>query len=145
MPSLLIGIAAASGALFAGGALYVTVVEHPARLACGPPMALAQFRKSYPRGAALQGSLAVVGGLAGAGAWLAGAAGGWALAGLVLFLVVPFTLVVIMPTNRRLLDPALGPDLPETRQLLARWGLLHLARTAASLCALALMLRLLVS
>ena len=54
-------IATGAATLFAGGALYVSLVEHPARLATGPPMAVAQFRASYPRGAKLQGGLAALG------------------------------------------------------------------------------------
>lgn len=134
--------ATAACALFAGGALYASLVEHPARLACGPPMALAQFRTSYPRGTRLQAPLAVVGCLSAAGAWLAGEPVAWLVAGVLLGLVVPFTVVAIMPTNRRLLDPALAPDVPETHRLLRRWGHLHLVRTGLGLGALILMLRL---
>ena len=136
-------IATAAAGLFAGAALYVSLVEHPARVGCGPPMAVAQFRLSYPRGAALQAPVAVVGGLAGVGAWLAGAPPGWLGAGVLLGLVVPYTLVAIMPTNRRLLDRALEPDTPEAERLLRRWGFMHLARTALSLLAFGWMLRLL--
>ena len=136
-------IASAAAFLFAGGALYVSLVEHPARVACGPPMAVAQFRTSYPRGARLQGGLAVLGGLAGLLAWLAGAPFPWLGAGTLLASVVPYTLVVIMPTNRRLLDRALAPDLPEVRLLLRRWGALHAVRTAVGLAAAAAMAHLL--
>lgn len=145
MTGALAWIATAACALFAGGALYASLVEHPARLACGPPMAVAQFRTSYPRGARLQAPLAVVGFLAAAGAWAHEAPGAWLLAGVLLGLAVPFTLVAILPTNRRLLDPALAPDAPEAQRLLRRWGHLHLVRTALSLVALALMLRLLIA
>jgi hypothetical protein len=141
----LAGIATAATALFAGAALYASLVEHPARMACGPMMAVAQFRRSYPRGAALQAPLAVAGCLGGAGAWLAGAGAAWLGAGALLGLAVPFTLVAIRPTNHRLLDPALEPDTPEAGRLLGRWGALHLVRTALSLLALGLMLRQLAS
>jgi anthrone oxygenase-like protein len=129
--------------LFAGAALYVTLVEHPARVGCGPLLAVAEFRRSYPRGAALQAPLALAGGLAGVGAWLAGAAAGWLGAGALLGAVVPYTLAVVAPTNRRLLDRALPPDTPEATRLLRRWGWLHLVRTVASLLAFGWMLRLL--
>ncbi len=132
-----------ASALFAGGALYVTLVEHPARMACGPPMALAQFRMSYPRGAGLQAPLAIVACLGAVGTWLGGAPWGWLGAGAAIGLVVPFTLTAIQPTNRRLQDPGLGPDSPETHRLLRRWGHLHLIRTALSLLASCWMLRLL--
>jgi hypothetical protein len=140
MPGPLALLATAAAALFAGGALYATFVEHPARQACGPPMAVAHFRRSYPRGAALQAPLALVGGLAAVGVWLAGGPASWLWGGLALAAVVPYTLVVMRPTNRRLMDPALAPDVLETRRLLRRWGVLHLARTALGLIALGLML-----
>jgi Domain of unknown function (DUF1772) len=140
MGAWLAGLATIAAGLFAGAALYVTLVEHPARTGCGPLLAVAQFRKSYPRGAALQAPLAIAGCLAAAGTWLAGGGAGWLLAGVALGAVVPYTLVVILPTNRRLLDPALEPDTPEAARLLRRWGLLHHVRTLLSLVAFALML-----
>jgi Domain of unknown function (DUF1772) len=42
---------------------------------------------------------------------------------------VPFTLVVIFPTNHRLLAPDLDPDSAESRALLERWGTLHAVRS----------------
>lgn len=143
MSPWLMWLAAAAAGLFAGAAVYVSLVEHPARRACGPMMAVAEFRMSYPRGAALQAPLAIVGCVAAAGAWLAGASGGWLVAGLLLGLAVPFTLVVVMPTNRRLLDRGLEPDTPEAERLLRRWGALHLVRSVLSLVAFAVMLGLL--
>ncbi|HEY7601325.1 MAG TPA: DUF1772 domain-containing protein [Methylomirabilota bacterium] len=136
-------IAAGAATLFAGGALYVSLVEHPARLATGPPMAVAQFRTSYPLAARLQAGLATAGTLAAIGAWLGTARIAWLVAGIILGLVVPYTLVVILPTNKRLLDRALAPDAPETRHLLRRWGALHAVRTLLGLAAAATMAHLL--
>jgi anthrone oxygenase-like protein len=140
---ILTWVAAGAAALFAGGALYVSLVEHPARILTGPPMAVAQFRTSYPRGARLQGGLAALGALAAVGAWLAGARIAWLGAGAILGLVVPYTLVVILPTNKRLLDRALDPDSPEARALLRRWTALHTVRTVLGLAAAAAMAHLL--
>ena len=140
---LLTWVAAGAAALFAGGALYVSLVEHPARILTGPPMAVAQFRTSYPRGAWLQGGLAALGTLAAVGAWLAGARIAWLVAGALLGLVVPYTLVVILPTNKRLMDRALAPDSPEARALLRRWTALHAVRTVLGLAAAAAMVHLL--
>jgi hypothetical protein len=142
-PWVLTWVAAGAAALFAGGALYVSLVEHPARLATGPLMAVAQFRTSYPRAAWLQGGLAALGTLAGIGAWLGGAPIGWLAAGLLLGLVVPYTLVAILPTNKRLLDRTLSPDAPEAQQLLRRWTALHAVRTLLGLAAAAAMAHLL--
>jgi hypothetical protein len=138
-------VATAASGLFAGAALYVTLVEHPGRVGCGPMVAVAQFRLSYPRGAALQAPLAVIGGLAALGVWLTGGALAWLAAGVLLGLVVPVTLVAIMPTNHRLLDRGLEPDTPEAERLLRRWGHLHLIRTVLGLLAFGWMLRLLLA
>ncbi|MGH7508515.1 MAG: DUF1772 domain-containing protein [Gemmatimonadales bacterium] len=126
--------------LFAGAALYVTAVEHPARLSCGSALALRQFAPSYRRGARLQASLALAG--------LVLAAGGWyhmghlllLIGGLVLGAVVPFTLLVIYPTNHRLLAPTLAPESPEAEALLRRWGHLHAVRTLLGVLAFAILL-----
>lgn len=46
--------------------------------------------------------------------------------------VVPFTLLVILPTNRRLLAPTLDPDSIEAAALLRRWGRPHAVRSVLS-------------
>ena len=118
--------------LFAGAAVYVTLVEHPARLECGPTVALAEFRPSYRRAAAMQASLAAVGSLTALAAWALGRSLPVLVAGLLLGAVIPFTLLVVLPTNKRLLDPALDPHSTEAASLLARWGRLHAVRSVAS-------------
>src|SRR2546427_10434232 len=115
--------------LFAGAAVYVTAVEHPARVECGQVLAIKEFGPSYRRAAVMQGALAVIGLLASVIAWYRGAGVGWLVGGLLLGALVPFTLVVIMPTNRRLLDPGLDSGSGEARELLSRWGRLHAVRT----------------
>jgi len=122
-------IATTAAGLFAGAAVYVTAVEHPARLECGQALAVKEFGPSYRRAAVMQGGLAGVGLLAGVVAWLQGAGLGWLVGAILLGALIPYTLVVIMPTNRRLLDPALDSSSGEARELLARWGRLHALRT----------------
>ena len=76
--------------VFAGAAVYITAVEHPARLACGPTIAVKAFASSYHRAAVMQASLAVVGCVAGVTAWMH-SGNGWLLTGaLLLGSVVPF-------------------------------------------------------
>jgi uncharacterized membrane protein len=131
--------------LFAGAALYVSHVEHPARMECGTELAATEFPPSYRRAAVMQASLAILGFLFSMAAWLSGSTVGWVLAGALLFLAVPFTLVIIMPTNRALLDPSLDKSSPRTYRLLTQWGRLHAVRTVLSLLSLALFLFLLVA
>ena len=125
---------------FAGAAVYLTVVEHPARLECGPTLALREFRPSYRRAAVMQVGLAAVGCLAGVGAWAQDGPGAtWLLASALLGAVIPFTVLVILPTNTRLLDPTLAPESPEAVRLLTRWGRLHAVRSVASAVAFVLL------
>jgi Domain of unknown function (DUF1772) len=69
--------------------------------------------------------LVIAGTLLAIAAWLIGAGLVWLLAGLVLGSVVPFTLIAIWPTNKRLEDPGLDTTSEFARSLLARWGHLH--------------------
>src|SRR5262245_39691150 len=123
-------------ALFAGAAVYVNLVEHPARMSTGPVAALRQWRPSYHRATVMQASLAVLGTLAGLVAWLGGAGRLWLIGAVLLGAVVPFTLIVVFPTNQQLenLDPDPDPALAST--LLAHWAQLHGVRSLLSLAAL---------
>lgn len=122
-----------AGVLFAGAALYINVAEHPARMGLETRAAALQWAPSYQRATWLQAPLALLSLICGVGAWFLGAGVYWLVAALLVGAVVPFTFVVIMPTNNRLL--ASGRDLgsAETRALLVRWGKLHAVRTALSL------------
>jgi len=137
---LLANLAVLATSLFAGAASYVSLVEHPARLRCSNEIALAQWRPSYQRGTVMQASLAIAGTLLGISAWLSQAGRIWLVAGILLGSVVPFTLLVIFPTNKRLEDPALDATSGAARNLLVRWGHLHAVRTLLSLASLLLML-----
>ena len=46
--------------------------------------------------------------------------------------VIPLTLIVVAPTNKQLLDPALDGDSALAGRLLLRWGRLHALRTIMS-------------
>src|ERR1700746_2296090 len=102
-------IALLATALFSGAAIYITFVEHPARMLCPTSCAVAQWRPSYKRATMMQAPLAVVGFLSAIITWLARAGLSWLVAGLVLGAVIPFTLIVIFPTNKQLEDEALDP------------------------------------
>ena len=122
-------VATASAGMFAGAAVYITAVEHPARLSCGTALALREFAPSYRRGTVMQASLAVVGLLASVAAWWQADRLEFLIGGLLLGSVVPFTLLVIFPTNHRLLAADLDADSAESRALLERWGTLHAVRS----------------
>ncbi len=121
--------------LFAGAAVYINLVEHPARLACGTELAATEFPPSYRRATRMQGSLANLGFGLSVLAWVQGASGRWLVGGILLGAVVPFTLIVITPVNKRLLDPMLDKRSAEVAQLLSRWGRLHAVRSFLSVLA----------
>jgi len=133
-------IATFSAAIFAGAALYINFVEHPARLGLDTAAALAQWAPSYQRATLMQAPLAVVGFLAAFGVWLLGDGAIWLAASVLIGAVVPFTFLGIMPTNHKLLAPNRDRASLETRTLLQKWGRLHGVRTALSIIATALML-----
>lgn len=122
-------------ALFAGAALYINVAEHPARMGLETRIAALQWAPSYKRATWLQAPLAVLSFLSGIVAWFLGAGGGWLVAAVLIGAVVPFTLIGIMPTNHKLLEPGRDLNSSETRTLLERWGNLHAVRTMLSLAA----------
>ena len=130
--------------LFAGAALYISLVEHPARMECGTELAVTESRPSYRRAAVMQALLAVLTLLFSVFAWLTSGNAWWLMGGLVMGSVVPLTLIVIMPTNKALLDVSLDKQSPKAQQLLRTWGRLHALRTGLSLLSLLLFLLLLV-
>lgn len=137
-------VAVLSCSLFAGAAVYITFIEHPARMQCGVEIAATDFAPSYRRATIMQATCAAVGLLASFGAWLAGAGFWWLVAGVLLGSVIPFTLIVILPTNKRLLSPELDRRSAEAERLLARWGALHAVRSVLSGMALLLFLYLVI-
>ena len=121
--------------LFAGAATYITLVEHPARLACGTEVAARQWAPSYKRATVMQVSLALTATVAGLVQWLRGSGTLWLVGALLIVSVIPFTLVVIMPTNNKLLEPGRDNSSKETHRLLETWGRLHAVRSVLSLVA----------
>ena len=118
--------------VFFGAAVYINVVEQPARISCGTPLAVTEWRPSYQRGTLMQVPLALVGSLSAFIAWRFEDRMAWLIGGLFLLLVIPFTLVVILPTNKRLESQELDLRSEEAGRLLRRWGGLHAIRSILS-------------
>jgi hypothetical protein len=126
--------------LFAGAALYISLVEHPARMECGTTLAATEFGPSYRRATVMQVSLALAAFLAAMASFTFASNYAWLLGGICIVAVIPFTLIALLPTNKKLLDPSLNRNSEAARQLLVRWGRLHAVRTVLSLAAFAVFL-----
>jgi hypothetical protein len=133
-------IATLSASLFVGAAAYINLVEHPARMSCGTALATTEFAPSYKRGTIMQASLAAISFLSALTAWVMHSSIAWLIGGLLIGVVIPFTLIAILPTNKKILDSSLDKDSELARQLLIRWGKLHAVRSFLSLISLVIFL-----
>jgi hypothetical protein len=138
-------VAALASGIFFGAALYINLVEQPARTSCGVSLAITQWRPSYKRGTLMQAPLALIGSAAAISAWWSERNAAWLIGGLFLLLVVPFTLIAIFPTNKRLENQELDIHSHEAARLLQRWGRLHAVRTILSGIAFLLFLSILIT
>jgi len=117
-------------ALFAGAAIYINIAEQPARLQLDDSSLLVEWKLAYRRGYMMQASLAIVGGFFGVVAFFSTFEWRWLLGAGVLLVNWPYTMVVMMPTNRRLMNTPPGAATAETRRMIGRWGLFHAGRSA---------------
>ena len=88
----------------------------------------------------MQASLAIVATIAGLLRWWTGREWQWLAGAILIFAAVPVTLLVIFPTNKKLLDPARDPESTETLALLRTWGHLHAIRSVLGLASTLLFL-----
>lgn len=91
------------------------------------------WKPSYAKGFEMQATLAIVGGVLGISSFVVEHSYLSLLGGVLLLASWPWTLLAMMPTNKRLeatSDDRAGPD---TRALIVKWGKLHAVRTVFGL------------
>ncbi len=133
---MLIGsLALAATAAFAGAAFYITVAEQPARLGLDDGAMLAQWKPSYKRGMDMQGTLALIAAALGFTGWWLSGDWRWGVGAALVLANWPYTLIAVMPTNRRLKAIANAQADGASRRLIAAWGRLHAVRTLLGIAA----------
>jgi len=130
-------LALVTAAAFTGAAIYVSVAEQPARLALDDAAMLRQWQTSYPRAAVMQAGLALGSALLGLAAYGWSGDWRWLLGAALIFANLPYTIFVILPTNKRLQASAPAAADGSTRRAIETWARLHLARDALGLAATA--------
>jgi hypothetical protein len=130
-------LALATAAVFAGAAIYVNVVEQPARLTLDNSALLSEWQQGYPRGSMMQASLAIVSGVLAALAFIFTYDWRWLLGAALILAPWPYTIFIIMPTNHVLKSTQPEQATEQTRELVQQWGRLHMGRSALGLLAVA--------
>jgi len=121
--------ALAFSAAFTGAALYVNLVEQPARLALDDEALLSEWRPSDQRGVAFLAALALLSALCGLAAYFEAHDVRWAIGALVVLMSWPYTFFAMVPMNNRILAISAG-ERAGARELVRNWGLLEYGQTA---------------
>jgi hypothetical protein len=128
-------LALVTAALFAGAAIYISFAEQPARMHLDTRALLLEWKPSYKRGTIMQAPLAVISALLGLAAFFMLWDWRWLLGAALILANLPYTFLVIMPTNKELQATAPDQANGNTRALVAQWGYLHLVRSLLGLAA----------
>jgi hypothetical protein len=129
-------IALALASAFTGAATYINLAEQPARLALDDQSLLMQWKHSYRRAAGMQAALLVVaGGLGLLSAWQLNN-WRWLVGAIALLANGPYTVLVIMPINKRLNSTAIERADATARAMIITWGRLHAVRTMLGVVAI---------
>jgi uncharacterized membrane protein len=128
-------LALIAAALFSGAAIYINVAEQPARLGLSDQSLLDEWKPAYKRGTLMQAPLAIIAFLLGTLAWWQSSNLLWVAGGLLMLANLPVTLIVILPTNERLMATQIATC--ESRTQIRKWGALHAVRTCLGFAAIA--------
>jgi hypothetical protein len=125
-------LALAFAAAFSGAALYINLVEQPARLALDDNALLSEWRPSDRRGFALLESLALIAAVLGLATYFDNHDVRWLIGAIIIVLSWPYTYFAMVPMNNRILAVS-APEPGVARALVRTWGWLEYGQTAIGL------------
>jgi len=132
-------LALAFAALFSGAALYVNVVEQPARLALDDKAMLTEWGPSDQRGVALMAGLSLIAAVLGLSAYFSSGDVRWAIGAVFIVLSWPYTFYAMAPLNNQIIALT-SRDVGAARALVRQWGLMEYGQTAIGIVACAIFL-----
>lgn len=132
-------LALAFAAAFSGAALYINLVEQPARLALDDAALLSEWRPSDRRGFALLASLALIAAVLALATYFETQDVRWLLGAAIVLASWPYTFFAMVPMNNRILTLTSGEP-GAARELVRQWGLLEYGQTAIGIVACAVFL-----
>jgi hypothetical protein len=128
-------LALLSTVMYAGASAYASLVEHPARMACGSALAARVFEPSYTRSLRLMFTLVLTATIASLGVWTYLNDIRWFIGSVLVFSIIPFTILAITPILGGLLRADLDVNAPRVAVLLRRWGWLNAIRSVLGFAA----------
>ena len=127
-------LALAFAAAFTGAALYINLVEQPARLALDDSALLSEWRPSDRRGFAMLASLALIAAALALTAYFQTQDVRWLIGAIIIIASWPYTFFAMVPMNNRILTIT-AAESGAARELVRTWGLLEYGQTAIGLVA----------
>ena len=128
-------LAFAAACAFFGAALYINIVEQPARLALDARSIIREWTPSNRRGFVMLAVLAIVSAMSGYGEYAHTSDVRWLIGGAIILANWPYAYFVISPLNNLLYGIRQNAPPSIIRELVRDWGLLEWGQTAIGLSA----------
>ena len=122
-------LAFAATSAFVGAALYINLVEQPARLALGPRSMVREWAPSNRRGFVMLASLAVISAISAYVDFTRTGDVRWLIGGTVILASWPYSYFVVVPVNIWLCAIPAATARSAVRELMRDWGLLEWGQT----------------